>query len=133
MFKFIHKKDNEPKRSKLPMPNLNDPWNKMWDEWANGNLEEPYNCLCSYVGDVPGEGLYGYIDNNIDEFEEILVNLKSILPDEHYRLLLDAYLEYKKDEHSCEDVVNIVEKYFYDNEDNLNQILKKYCKQKFGK
>lgn len=116
-------------------------WNKMWELWSDGELEQPISSLLTYEGEIPNGGHLQFFCN-IEEDEEnkiddVLNELKKILPKEHYNNLNSAYKEYQKlnfepetSEEYCE--VSIEEpllkydNFYYEHEEEIQNILKEY-------
>lgn len=111
-------------------------WNKMWDLWADGEIESPYNELMTYQSEVNNGGHHQYFlntENNGDVRKDI-ENLYTILPGvltDNIQSAFKAYIELEQDKNiekneesleKCDDV-------FYENEEMINSILESYCKK----
>ena len=117
-------------------------WNKMWDLWFEGELEQPISSLLTYDSEIQNGGHLQFFCN-LEEDEEIelrdvLKQLKKILPEEFYVNLEKAYTEYKKlnfnpetSEEYCEVAVEdpLVEydNFYYEHEETIQNILKEYA------
>ncbi len=110
-------------------------WNKMCDMWAEGEMQSPYSELMTYQGEVYNGGHYQYFDNVRSEgtLEKDMCELETILPPKFKKNLKKAYkayliLEENEDENEkAEDIIAKCDDLFYDNEDDINQILERYA------
>lgn len=109
-------------------------WNRMWDLWVEGKVPSPYSELMSYQSEVNNGGHYQYFLNseNIGDVTEAILALSEILPvkikenlDEAYK----AYLQLEKDENieNAEAVLETCDGIFFQNEQEITDILEKYC------
>ncbi len=110
-------------------------WNKMLDMWAEGEMQSPYSELMTYQSEVYNGGHYQYFDNVGSEgtLEKDMKQLEAILPSKFRKNLKKAYkayliLEENDDENEkAEDIIAKCDDLFYDNEDEINQILERYA------
>ena len=110
-------------------------WNKLWDMWAKGEIESPYDEILTYMGEVQNGGHYQYFDNtaNIADVEKHVSALYSILPQNLCDNLKKAYEAYKilegseDDNQDAEDVMERCDTLFYDNEEVVTDIIQKYA------
>ena len=111
-------------------------WNKMWEMWSNGNIDSPYDELMNYHGEVYNGGHYQYFlntENNGDVQNEMSA-LESVLPSRLYnnlRVAFGAYLELERDENADQNemILRKCDEFFYENEDEINGILRNYSEQ----
>ena len=117
-------------------------WNKMWDLWFEGELEQPISSLLTYDSEIQNGGHLQFFCN-LEEDEEIelrdvLKQLKKILPEEFYVNLEKAYTEYKKlnfnpetSEEYCEVAVEeplvAYDNYYDEHEETIQNIFKEYA------
>ena len=64
-------------KKKTKKIDLSSPWNVLWDNWSNGKLEEPYVSLCTYSSGINGDGHHCFFDNEEEDVEIILKELKN--------------------------------------------------------
>lgn len=114
------------------MSDSNLKWNKMWDLWAEGEVESPCAEIMTYHSEVNGGGHYSFYDNS-DVSEETVEILKNTLPDvlsECVAKGYEAYLALEEgtdDEEKYEDILAECDDIFYDNESMIEEILAKYA------
>lgn len=107
-------------------------WNKMWDLWAEEKIESPYEELMRYQNEINNGGHFQYflnVEGNDDLEKEISV-LKTILPDslkENFQNAYDAYTKLGEDK-DANDILYQCDKVFYDNEIDVDNLLKEYSK-----
>ncbi|MGN0535462.1 MAG: DUF4375 domain-containing protein [Eubacterium sp.] len=109
-------------------------WNKMWDLWAEGEVESPYAELMTYQSEINngGHGQYFFnVENNGDLNEEMTI-LKTILSDELVDNLHKAYkahliLEENEDDEKAEEIIEDCDNKFYENEEEINRKLEAYA------
>lgn len=110
-------------------------WNKMWDLWANGEIESPYNEIMNYQGEVTNGGHYQYFlntESNGDVRRELEI-LCNFLPDvmkDNLQSAFNAYLELEQDKNvdNNEAIIKKCDNVFSDNEKTINEILENFCK-----
>lgn len=109
-------------------------WNKMWDLWAEGEVESPYAELMTYQSEINNGGHGQYflnVENNGDLNEEMTI-LKNILSDELVDNLHKAYkahliLEENEDDEKAEEIIEDCDNKFYENEEEINRKLEAYA------
>lgn len=105
-------------------------WNKMWNLWANGEMESPYAELMEYLNGVNNGGHHCHLDNvnGNSDLKEYVSALSEILPEPLKSNILLAYNTYSKnpDDVSDEDeeVLSNCDSVYYKNEEMVNDILK---------
>ena len=109
-------------------------WNRMWDMWVNGEIPSPYSELMTYQSEINNGGHSQYFLNieNTEDVSKDLESLNGILSQVHKDNLETAYkasLLLKQDEENeeAEDELNECDNVFYDNEEEINCILKAFC------
>lgn len=109
-------------------------WNKMWDMWVDGEIPSPYSELMTYQSEINNGGHSQYFLNieNTEDVSKALESLNSILSQVHKDNLETAYkasLLLKQDEENekAEDELNECDNVFYENEEEINCILKAFC------
>ena len=109
-------------------------WNKMWDMWVNGEIPSPYSELMTYQSEINNGGHSQYFLNieNTEDVSKALESLNGILSQVHKDNLETAYkasLLLKQDEENeeAEDELNECDNVFYENEEEINCILKAFC------
>ncbi len=111
-------------------------WNRMWDLWADGNIESPYNELMTYQSEVNNGGHHQYFlntENNGDVRKDI-ETLCGILPDilkENIQTAFKAYIKLEQDKNieANEELLEKCDDVFWENEEMINSILESYCKK----
>lgn len=119
------------KRKSLSIEELK--WNKMWDLWAKDEIESPYLELMTYYNEINGGGHFQFFDNASNSFN--LKKLVSLLCDNlSYKLnknlskAYEVYLKHEKDSSGLEDFLEEFDNVYYENEDEIDIILKEYAK-----
>lgn len=114
----------------------NKQWNKMWDLWANGEIQSPYNELMTYQSEVNngGHGQYFVNTENTSDLLKEMSGLNSILSDtlkENLKTAYEAHLLLEQDENNeeAEAVLEKCDDVFFQNEKDINAILESFCKQ----
>ena len=109
-------------------------WNKMWDMWVDGEIPSPYSELMTYQSEINNGGHSQYFLNieNTEDVSKALESLNGILSQVHKDNLETAYkasLLLKQDEENekAEDELNECDNVFYENEEEINCILKAFC------
>lgn len=111
-------------------------WNKMWELWADGKIESPYNELMAYQSEVNNGGHSQYFINteNTGDIDNDMSALSKILPDilkENLQTAYQTHLLLEQDE-TNEDAESVLEKcddVFFQNEKDINDILESFCKE----
>lgn len=114
----------------------NKQWNKMWDLWANGEIQSPYNELMTYQSEINNGGHSQYFVNteNTSDLLKEMSGLNSILSDtlkENLKIAYEAHLLLEQDEtnEEAEAVLEKCDDVFFQNEKDINAILEGFCKQ----
>jgi len=109
-------------------------WNKMWELWMEGQADSPYAELMTYQGEINNGGHSQYFTNveNTGDLQKELTALQKVLPlklKENLKKAYEAYLELeaKEEDEQLEEVLNQCDCLFYENEEELNNILKVYA------
>lgn len=133
LFDFFRRKKEKAVRE-IPLTEEEKKWNRMWDLWAEGEIESPCNELMTYQSEVNNGGHDQYFVNTSDnaDIEKELSALYGILPEilkDNLQRAYDAYLKSEENEDD-EEVIKILEKCdstFWDNESEINKFLEKYA------
>ncbi len=111
-------------------------WNKMWDLWADGKIASPYAELMTYQSEVNNGGHDQYFLNvgNTGSIGNEMTMLEKLLPARLYSNLTDAYrayqaLEENEDDEKAAETLEKCDDFFYENEEEINQILEKHSSQ----
>lgn len=114
----------------------NKQWNKMWDLWANGEIQSPYDELMTYQSEINngGHGQYFVNTENTSDLLKEMSGLNSILSDtlkENLKTAYEAHLLLEQDEtnEEAEAVLEKCDDVFFQNEKDINAILESFCKQ----
>lgn len=113
-------------KKKAKKIDLTSPWNILWDNWSNGKLEEPYASLRTYSSGINGDGHHCFFDNEEENVEIILKELKKLLSKEFIFTINKAYKAHKND-NNVEDNYDIADDYFYVHEEEINNVLQEYA------
>lgn len=111
-------------------------WNKMWDLWADGDIESPYNELMTYQSEVNNGGHHQYFlntENNGDVRKDI-ETLCSVLPvilKNNIQTAFKSYVELEQDKNieTNEEILEKCDDVFWENEEMISSILEGYCIQ----
>ncbi len=111
-------------------------WNKMWDLWANGEIESPYNELMTYQSEVNNGGHSQYFTLITDNYnvESEIEKICGILPDflkENVQKAYHTHLILERDE-SDEDADSVIRKcdeIFFENEQLITDILEAFSEK----
>lgn len=130
----LFRRKKEKAAREIPLTEEEKKWNKMWDLWAEGEIESPYNELMTYQSEVNNGGHDQYFVNTSDNADmgNELSALYKILPEKLKVNLQKAYKAYLRSEENedDEDTIEIMENcdsIFRDNENEINEILEKYA------
>ena len=111
-------------------------WNRIWDLWAEGEIESPYNELMTYQSEVNngGHGQYFVNTENTSDLLKEMSGLNSVLSDtlkENLKTAYEAHLLLEQDEtnEEAEAVLEKCDDVFFQNEKDINAILESFCKQ----
>ncbi|MBQ8783742.1 MAG: hypothetical protein IJZ57_08230 [Clostridia bacterium] len=107
--------------------------NRMWDLWAEGEIESPYNELMTYQSEVNNGGHHQYFlntENNGDVRKDIDA-LCTILPGvltENIQTAFKSYVELEQDKNieANEEILEKCDDVFWENEEMINSILENY-------
>lgn len=108
-------------------------WNKMWDLWVGERADSPYAELMTYQSEVYNGGHDQYFTNveNTGDLQKEMSALKTILPAKFKRNLKRAYIAYlvseRIDSERAEQILEKCDDTFYENEEEINRILKEYA------
>lgn len=123
------------KKKKVKLTEEQIRWNKMWDLWANEEVETPYAQLMTYQSEINGGGHNQYFSNveSTADLQNEMSVLENILPVIHKNNLRKAYKAYlvlkeNEDEHA-EDILEQCDNVYYENENELDCILEAYAKK----
>ena len=112
----------------------NKQWNKMWDLWANGEIQSPFNELMTYQSEINngGHGQYFVNTENTSDLLKEMSGLNSILSDtlkENLKTAYEAHLLLEQDEtnEEAEAVLEKCDDVFFQNEKDINAILESFC------
>jgi len=110
-------------------------WNRMWDLWAEGEIESPYNELMTYQSEVNNGGHHQYFLNteNNGDIRKDIAALCTILPDvlaDNIQTAFKAYIELEQDKNieANEEILERCDDVFYENEVIINSLLESYCR-----
>lgn len=111
-------------------------WNRMWDLWAEGEIESPYNELMTYQSEVNNGGHHQYFlntENHGDvrnDVEALCTILPGVLTD-NIQSAFKAYIELEQDKNieANEEILEKCDDVFYENEEMINGILERFCKE----
>ena len=130
----------EEKRKVVKLTEEERKWNKVWDMWADGTLESPYNELLEYSSQVNGGGHLCFFDNvsgeDISKLDKVISVLLDTLPTVFVSKLKRAYDSYCKDSVDKEGdkiasektvkYTDELDNIFYDNEELVNGMIREY-------
>ena len=111
-------------------------WNRIWDLWAEGEIESPYNELMTYQSEVNNGGHHQYFlntENNGDVRKDIdaLCTILSSVLTENIQTAFKSYVELEQDKNieANEEILEKCDDVFYENEEMINGILERFCKE----
>jgi hypothetical protein len=119
------------KKNEQPIEELQ--WNKMWDMWAEEAAASPYAELMTYESEINNGGHMQFFDNvsNTDDLPQTISILYTVLSDTLKQNLENAYRAYseqQEDEDTLDEILNECDNVFYENESEVEEILKEYAK-----
>ena len=119
------------KKKEKPIEELK--WNKMWDLWAEEKISSPYAELMTYDNEIHNGGHLQFFDNvsNTSDLPQTISALCTILNGllkQNLETAYNAYLEYKEKEDTLDEILDECDNVFYENEDQIESILKEYAK-----
>lgn len=108
--------------------------NKMWELWSEGKADSPYSELMTYQSEINNGGHDQYFTNveSTGNLQKETTVLETILPPklkQNYHKAYQAYLvlKEKEDDHKAEEIMEQCDDVFFENEEMVNQALKKYA------
>ena len=111
-----------------------DAWDRMWELWGEGNADSPYAEVLTYQSEINNGGHDQYFLNveNTGDLQKEMAALETVLSEKLQKNLRNAYYAYQQltDSESDEDTEAILEQcddIFYQNEEEINCILKEYA------
>ena len=118
------------KKKEQPIEELK--WNKMWDLWAEEKASSPYAELMTYESEINNGGHMQFFDNvsNTSDLPQVISVLYTILNGVLKQNLVtayNAYLEYEGNddqEDKLNEILDDCDNVFYENESEIEQILK---------
>ena len=126
LFDFVKNKKTELTEEQLK-------WNKMWEMWANEQVDSPYAELMTYQSEIYNGGHSQYFTNvsNTNDLKKEMLSLETILPSQLRETLKKAYEAYLvlegNDDEKSEQIIEQCDDRFYENEEEINRILKEYA------
>lgn len=102
-------------------------WNRLWERYSEGTLDEDQMILCDYYSGINGEGHHCFFDNNGSHLSDIMISLKRQLPDGFYGIIYRAYAAYQKDLFVTRRCTK-ADEYYYINEQVIVNILLQYAR-----
>ena len=122
------------KKKKVELTEEQQKWNKMWDLWAEGDTISPYAELMTYQCEINNGGHDQYFTNveNTSDLQKEMSELVNVLPKKLISNLQKAYeaylvLEEKEEDEKAEEVLELCDDVFYENEEEINRILEEYA------
>ncbi len=122
------------KKNKVELSEQQIKWNRMWEQWANGQTESPYTELMNYHGEINNGGHCQYFTNveNTGDLQKEMSALEDVLSAELTNNLQKAYnayliLEEKDGDETSEEILNECDCIFFENEEEINRILENYA------
>ena len=108
-------------------------WNKMWELWANKQIDSPYAELMTYQSEVYNGGHSQYFTNvsNTNDLKKEMLSLETILPPQLREALKKAYEAYltleENDDEKAEHIIEQCDDMVYEHEEEINGILEEYA------
>lgn len=128
MFDFLKNK----KKVELTTEQLK--WNKLWDLWAEGKVESPYQELMTYQSEINNGGHSQYFTNtvNCSDVKKNILALDKVLSEKmkvNIQLAYKCYLilEENEDDEKAEEALEQCDEVFYENEYEIIKILEDYA------
>ena len=122
------------KKKKVVLTDEQKKFNKMWDLWEREQVDSPYLELMTYYSEINNGGHYQYFTNieNRCDLKKELSNLEMILSKKMKSNLQKSYKAYlklkeKEDDEEIEEIIENCDNIFYENEEEINKILKEYA------
>lgn len=108
-------------------------WNKMWELWANGEIESPYAELMEYHSEINNGGHSQYFSLITDngDVESAISALSEILPQALTENIREAYqahliLEQNDSDENAESTMRKCDGVFFENEHLITEILEAF-------
>lgn len=108
-------------------------WNKMWELWANGEIESPYAELMEYHSEINNGGHSQYFSLITDngDVESAISALSEILPQALTENIREAYqahliLEQNDSDENAESTMRKCDGVFFENEHLITEILETF-------
>ncbi len=119
------------KKNEQPIEELQ--WNKMWDLWVEEEAASPYAELMTYESEINNGGHMQFFDNvsNTDDLPQTISILYTVLSGalkQNLENAYRAYSEHQEDEDTLDEILNECDNVFYENESEVEEILKEYAK-----
>ena len=133
LFDIFKKKTAPKKEVEKTLPPEAMKWNKMWDMWADEKIPSPYQDLMTYQSEINNGGHSQFFLNvsNTGDLESVVKEVLSILPETLSGNLEVAFSAYKKyddvDDDKLDEILDNCDNVFYENEDDINNILENYA------
>lgn len=108
-------------------------WDKMWELWENEQAVSPYQQLMTYQAEVNNGGHSQFFFNvdNADDLEAVVKDVLSVLPQTLSQNLQTAFKAYKEysdsDDEQMDEILDSCDDIFYENEEEIDALLKKYA------
>ena len=122
------------RKNKVELSNEQKKWNKVWDLWAEKRADTPYAELMTYQSEINNGGHDQYFLNieNTGDLQKEMTALETVLSEKLQKNMQDAYHAYRTltDSESGKDAEAILEQcddVFYQNEAEINRVLKEYA------
>lgn len=122
------------RKDKVELSDEQKKWNKMWELWVEGQADSPYAELMTYQSEINNGGHDQYFFNigNTDDLQKEVAVLDGILSAKLKSNLQDAYeaylvLDEKEADEKAEKIMEQCDDVFYENEEEINCILKEYA------
>ena len=132
----LFRRRKEKSVEEVPLTEEEKKWNRMWDLWAEGEIESPYNELMTYQSEVNNGGHDQYFVNTSDnaDIEKELSALYEILPEKLKDNLQKAYKAYlqseeNEDDEEATEILESCDGIFWDYESEITEILEKYAEK----
>ena len=109
-------------------------WNKMWDLWVEEKARSPYAELMTYETEINNGGHGQFFDNvsSDGDLPKTISKLNTVLSDVLKDNLNNAYEAYSRageDDETLEKIFDECDDVFYENESEIERILKEYAKK----
>ena len=120
------------KKKKVELTEEQLKWNKMWELWTEEKTKSPYTELMTYQSEINNGGHMQFFDNvsNTSDLSQVISVLYTILNGVLKQNLVtayNAYLEYEGNddqEDKLDEILDDCDNVFYENESEIEQILK---------